>query len=175
VLVKTLTGKTIKLFVNSGMDISTMKELIQDKEGIPPDQQHFIYAGLQLEDDRILGDYNIKNEAVIHLVLRLRGGMYHFTSGRQDFNNLPYSGAQAVKNVLTFKPKNVDETHHISSAELQEFVLQAHTILSTLHREIKEFSISKNLPDLKKIILPVTDDNVDSSDSEDDDIASSNQ
>ena len=73
VFLKTLTGKTLSFSVDLQETVDILKDRIQDREGMPPDQQRLVFAGLQLEDGRRLSDFNIKEHATLHLVLRLAG------------------------------------------------------------------------------------------------------
>jgi Ubiquitin family len=84
--VGTLTGKQFVIFVNSSDTIDMVKMRVREIEGIPIDQQRLIWIGKQLEDDRTLASYNIQENAILKLVLRLRGGMHHHSSGRSDFH-----------------------------------------------------------------------------------------
>jgi ubiquitin len=72
--VKTLTGKTVSIEVEEGESIEDVKAKISEKEGIPPEQQRLIFGGQQLQDAKTLDDYNVGDDATLHLVLRLRGG-----------------------------------------------------------------------------------------------------
>ena len=82
VAIHTLTGKKLKLTLDRHCSVTHVKSLIQDQEGIPPDQQRLVFEGKQMEQGCRLSDYDVVSGSTIHLVLRLCGGMYMYFSGR---------------------------------------------------------------------------------------------
>ncbi|CAF4871180.1 unnamed protein product [Rotaria sp. Silwood1] len=169
IFIKTLTGKTITLKVKPCMVISTVKQLIQDKEGILP--QHLMFAGKLLEDNITLREYKIQNECTIFLMVSCWNGICHFTRGRQDFRLLPPTVVQAIQNLLTFEFKHVNNPESLLPNELQTYVLQAQVLLSKLFHEIKDFRISNEVPNLKNIILSTPASTEDENNGEEDDIS----
>jgi hypothetical protein len=85
VFVKTLTGKTISVDVEPDESVESLKAKIQQKEGVPADQQRIIFDGKQLDSLKSLSDYDIDDDSTLHLVLRLRGGLRHFLLSIKKF------------------------------------------------------------------------------------------
>lgn len=83
--IRSLTGKHTEIKVHHKMTVSELKDAIERVDQTPFDQQRLVYNGKQLEDKRTLDYYDIKHDTVIHIILRIRGGMFHETSARKDF------------------------------------------------------------------------------------------
>jgi ubiquitin C len=83
--IRSLTGKETPLKVHDKMIVSELKTLIEKIDQTPFDQQRLVYNGKQLEDARTLDYYAIQKDTIVHIILRIRGGMFHETSARKDY------------------------------------------------------------------------------------------
>lgn len=163
-------GKTQIYTVNSATSVETLKTLISGVEGIPVDGQRLIFRGGQLENHKTLQQYGVIKENTLHLVLRLRGGMYHFTSGRQDFSMLPSNSAEAIKNTLTLTLPHANAISSLSYVELQDYLIRAQSVLEELYHSSRALDAPENAPKLGTVLLSPININGDD-DSEDDDVS----
>jgi hypothetical protein len=88
--IKTATGKTFTININPNETILYLKKQIYLSQDVSLDSQRIVYGGKQLEDHKRICDYNITDECTVHIILRLRGGMFHKSSSRADWVSLNY-------------------------------------------------------------------------------------
>lgn len=89
--IKTATGKSIFVKISPCDTILQLKKKIYLTEDVSLESQRIIYGGKQLDDHHTICHYNITTESTLHIVIRLRGGMFHKSSSRADFVSLNYS------------------------------------------------------------------------------------
>jgi len=95
--IRSLTGKHTIVNVHHKMTVAELKNTIEKKDQTPFDQQRLVYNGKQLEDERTLDYYAIKQDTVVHIILRIRGGMFHETSARKDFGLVQWAVIETIE------------------------------------------------------------------------------
>jgi len=133
VYVQTLTDKRITIEVFSSDTVYDVKSKVQDCEGIPENQQRLIFEGMQLEDEQTLLSCGISSESIVHLVLRLRGGMYHESSGRDGYDDISREAVDCDDS----EESQSEDSDNVSALTQQALIREAAAI-DALLAEIKD-------------------------------------
>jgi len=121
VIVITLTGRKLTLTIRPFDNVLSIKQQIYKQDGLMLDQQRLVFNGKRLEDNICVHEYGLHANARIHLILRLRGGMFHSSSSRNDYATLSYkskermeTGVSMIKYMRNIYPDDImDKTYSI--------------------------------------------------------------
>ncbi len=142
ICVKTLTGKSISLFAHASLVLEDLKEMINNNEGIPTDQQRLIFNGEQMDDGNTLDFYGIQKDSIIHLILRLRGGMYHPAAGRDGYENVDDISTSVE---IHFGPSSSDSIDlELQAGETRESLLERAADVISLQQQIDDIKSGKS-------------------------------
>jgi ubiquitin-like protein Nedd8 len=134
---KTLTGRILKCQVRPNDTVLDIKKEIYKQDDLPFEQQRIVFNGKNISDEQTVFDCGIYAGACLHLILRLRGGMFHESSSKIDYLDIKckttfYKGLSMIRYIRT--KYNMDN------------------IMDNLHRKLIECSKEKELNDIVKLI-----------------------
>lgn len=152
IFVELFQGKRMLVKYNPSVTIKQIKMKINYREEIAVNEIRLLYRAVVLKNEQTLADYDIREGSSIYFSPKLCGGMYHLTSGRQDFQKLPFESAMAIKETLAFQFTDVNNLNQLTMIELQESILNAQNVLFTLLNQIQEYSSPDNLPNVSRIL-----------------------
>jgi len=121
--IKTATGKIFIININPHETILKLKKQIYRSQDVSLDSQRIVYGGKQLEDHKRICDYNITNESIVHIILRLRGGMFHKSSSRADWVSLNYQDKmEKGLSMLDYMKRGVSDKLYIIYEDFEEMI-----------------------------------------------------
>lgn len=155
--VKTFMNTTLIISVDSTDSVELLKQMLEERTGVDADQVRLVYGGKQLEDYRTLADYNIGDMSTVHMYLRLRGGMYHITSGRKGYAGIKLKCQNKVEWLQQFLQLNQG-----NNEEPGDFVARCRSEINRLRQLIQTGQLEPNQDAKHKRKSKKTWDTVDS-------------
>ena len=121
IFVKILTGKTIALDVTPSNTIGNIKDIIKDKEEIPPETQTYIYLGKQLQDNKTLEYYGVGNNYILYLSTKFQIFIKQLKGNTIFLNVLPLYTIEDIKKKIQITERIIPNQYKLffSGIELE--------------------------------------------------------